>query len=165
MMLTSDEIIHGVSQINGDILRQKYIDLCDFKIYDDTYNSSPEAVKAVISAVKKAHGNSFSLVLGDMLELGEHTKELHREVGEAVAKSGATRLYTVGPLAEEIADAAIISGMRRDAVFRNPDIGHPEKTAEQIMKQAHEKEVIILKGSHATRLDKIIDILREWKGV
>lgn len=165
MMLTPSELIYGVSQINNDILRQKYIKLHNFTIFDDTYNSSPEAVKAVISAVREARGDRFSLVLGDMLELGEHTERLHWEVGELVAKSGAARLYTVGPLAEEIANAALISGMSRDAVFRNPDIGHPEKTAEQILKDNHEKEVIIFKGSHAARLDKIIDVLRERKGV
>ena len=165
MMLSPDELIRGISQINENILRQKYIHLHDFTIYDDTYNSSPEAVEAVISAVKEARGNRFSIVLGDMLELGEHTERLHREVGKLVAKSGATRLYTVGPLAEKIADAAIVWGMSRSAVFRNPDIANTQKTAEQIMKDRHEKEVIIFKGSHAARLDKIIETLREWKGV
>ena len=47
---------------------------------DDSYNANPAAVNAALQVLSRQHGYRV-LVLGPMLELGEHSQSLHQEVG------------------------------------------------------------------------------------
>ncbi|MFQ5508511.1 MAG: UDP-N-acetylmuramoyl-tripeptide--D-alanyl-D-alanine ligase [Leptospirillia bacterium] len=76
-------------------------------IVDDSYNANPDSMRAAIGSLAAATpGGRRIAVLGDMLELGDATAELHRKLGEMVAGTGIDRLICVGRLARHIADGA-----------------------------------------------------------
>ncbi|MBF0229971.1 MAG: UDP-N-acetylmuramoyl-L-alanyl-D-glutamate--2,6-diaminopimelate ligase [Desulfamplus sp.] len=89
-------------------------------IIDDTYNANPGSVKAAIETLKNLSSQNSHLnkvgesiddgeaiaVLGDMLELGEKSPQLHFEIGQEVVKSGISRLYAYGDMALEIVKGA-----------------------------------------------------------
>ena len=80
---------------------------------DDSYNSSPSALRRALETVRSATGSARKVaVLGEMLELGAHAERLHRECGRAAAESGLDLLITVGgEPAAALAREAVAHGM------------------------------------------------------
>ena len=74
------------------------------RVVDDCYNANPAAVKAAIDVLACESGYRV-LVLGSMLELGETTEILHREIGAYAAQSGIDQIITVGAEAASAAEA------------------------------------------------------------
>ena len=73
---------------------------------------TPMSMKASLDILKDAMGRKVA-ILGDMGELGENEKELHREVGTFAGNCGIDLLICVGTLAKEIAEAAKEAAYRR----------------------------------------------------
>ncbi len=121
-------------------------------LIDDTYNASPVAMEAAIEVLKEMKGLRKIAVLGDMLELGKMTEEAHREIGEHVAKV-ADLLVTVGPRAKFIADGAIGKRFKKGSIY---SFDKAQKAAEFLIENVKEGDVILLKGSQGTRLEKAV---------
>ena len=109
--LSEEEVREGL--LRFEPLRQKLSVLGDWNVIQDCYNASPESVKAslgVLETVAAGKGGRAVAVLGDMLELGELSPELHREVGAAAAGS-CQLLFTFGPRSLDIAAGAADAGL------------------------------------------------------
>lgn len=76
----------------------------DAMIIDDSYNANPLSVMAAIDVLKNQTGSSV-LVFADMLELGEHSDELHRQIGKKASDVGISHLFCYGPLSVATAKA------------------------------------------------------------
>jgi UDP-N-acetylmuramoyl-tripeptide--D-alanyl-D-alanine ligase len=128
----------------------------DTLIIDDTYNSSPLAARAaldVLAGVEVAETAKKIAVLGDMLELGAYSQDEHITLGEYIARLGIDALFTVGPLAHRIADAAEEKGFDQDKIlcFDNPIL------ASVVLRDKIRKhDVILVKGSQGMRLEKVV---------
>ena len=157
--LSDLEIEKGTENIHADILRQKHYISSDFEIIDDTYSSSPEAVIAELSWLKKCKG-TFSVLLGDMLELGDMTRDEHRRIGRFVFESGARNLFTFGKLSRDIALSAMECGMPRDRIFINEDISNPTLSADAIKENTIKGETVLIKASHSIHSERIVDLLK-----
>src|SRR5207245_2356254 len=89
---------------------------------NDCYNANPSSMRAALrwlaefKSEVKGHGRAIA-VLGDMLELGEGSVRIHRDLGEELARQGTDYLLTVGDLAAEIAAGARGAGMPADHVI------------------------------------------------
>ncbi|MFH1207360.1 MAG: UDP-N-acetylmuramoyl-tripeptide--D-alanyl-D-alanine ligase [Patescibacteria group bacterium] len=122
-------------------------------IIDDSYNSSPMAVKAALKVLDKlkVSGRKF-VVLGDMLELGQYTEAGHQEVGEAVAPV-ADVLVTVGNRARIIASTARTAGLPEEGVF---EFGNVIEAGKFIQERIKTGDIILVKGSQGARTEKIV---------
>jgi UDP-N-acetylmuramoyl-tripeptide--D-alanyl-D-alanine ligase len=83
-------------------------------IIADCYNASPASMESalqMLSLTEVPTGGRRVAVLGDMLELGERSEELHNAVGEAVVRSGIDLLVCYGEKAKFIAKRADELGM------------------------------------------------------
>src|SRR5262245_32820408 len=87
-------------------------------LIDDSYNSSPAALKTSLATVHASTGSARKVaILGEMLELGDHADRLHAECGRAAADAGLSLLIAVGGSpALSLADAARAAGMSAAAV-------------------------------------------------
>lgn len=128
-------------------------------VLSDAYNAAPEAMLAAISVLADVGGQgtgSSWAVLGEMRELGVETKQWHHAVGEAVFSSGIQHLVVVGQAAADYRTGAIIAGM-------DPDHIHffetPENAAAVLQVVVGSSDVVLIKGSRAAGLDKIVDSL------
>jgi UDP-N-acetylmuramoyl-tripeptide--D-alanyl-D-alanine ligase len=73
------------------------------RVLDDTYNANPGSVRAAIDVLSACTGKKV-LVLGDMGELGEFSKDSHRQIGCYAKQKNIDSVYTCGPLSSIAAD-------------------------------------------------------------
>lgn len=65
-------------------------------IIDDTYNSSPEAVKAGLGMLYQLESPQKIAVLGNMNELGSISETAHKEVGDLCDPKQLSLIITIG---------------------------------------------------------------------
>lgn len=122
-------------------------------IIDDTYNSSPTALNSALETLKSLKIKKRRIaVLGDMMELGKHTISAHREAGVLVAGI-CDVLVTVGLRSRTLAESAIDTGLDEDSVLQFDDSLEAGKYIKNIIKEG---DVILVKGSQSTRMEKIV---------
>lgn len=127
-------------------------------ILDDTYNASPQSTMAALNLLAELEGKKIA-VLGDMLELGQYEKRGHHMVGVRAAQV-CDELITVGQRGKMIADAALGSRLSSDQVTWFETV--PE-VIEYLKGHLAEGDVVLLKGSHGLRMDKIASALEDLR--
>jgi UDP-N-acetylmuramoyl-tripeptide--D-alanyl-D-alanine ligase len=125
-------------------------------VVDDSYNSSPSALQQALAVIARERGASRkAAVLGEMLELGEHSTRLHRECGQAAARAGLDRLVTVGgAAAKTLADAAVSEGMDAETVTWTET---SLDAADLITGWLTAGDLVLVKGSRGIRTDAVVD--------
>ncbi len=125
-------------------------------ILDDTYNSSPSAVRValeVASEIVLDEGVEKFVVLGDMLELGSVTEPAHREIGTLVARFKFDHLITVGERSAHIARGAEEAGMSDESIF---SFSTAEDAGKFVQQRIKEGDLILVKGSQGMRMEKVV---------
>jgi UDP-N-acetylmuramoyl-tripeptide--D-alanyl-D-alanine ligase len=132
-------------------------------LIDDSYNSSPAALKRALETVAAATGSARKIaVLGEMLELGAHSPRLHEECGRAAAASGLDMLIAIGgPPALAIARAAVAAGMPDAAVSYVPDSGEAAALA---LTRVRPGDLVLVKGSRGIGTDLVVERLKQEFG-
>ena len=128
-------------------------------IVDDSYNASPDSMKAgvkVLSELNFAEGKGHRFaVLGDMLELGEESPRFHYETGKAVAKLPVDRFLLTGDLAKEIGRGLSESGRQEDVeIFPGR-----EALLEKLKSMLQPGDIVYVKASHSAGLSMIVEVL------
>jgi len=125
-------------------------------LIDDSYNSSPAALKRSLETVRNATGSARKVaVLGEMLELGEHATRLHEECGWTAAESELDLLVTVGGApAQRMAEAAKTAGMRPDRVAW---VGNIDDAIEFVIGAVRPGDLVLVKGSRGIRTDRVVE--------
>ena len=128
-------------------------------LIDDSYNSSPAALKRSLEIVGAACGSARKVaVLGEMLELGAHASRLHRECGAAAGRAGLHLLVVVGPAAAaDLASAARDAGMSAASVVHVRD---REEAAAETLRHTRPGDLVLVKGSRGIGLDLVVDRLK-----
>jgi UDP-N-acetylmuramoyl-tripeptide--D-alanyl-D-alanine ligase len=127
------------------------------KVIDDTYNASPDSMKAAIDVLISTKGFRKLAILADMFELGENSDSFHAEVGKYAAESGVDHVLAVGTHAKHIADAA--------AQILGEDKVHYYATKELLMNDIGSMissgDVILVKGSRGMAMDQVVKKIME----
>ena len=155
--LKESDILSGITACDKIELRQKIIEFKKFSVFDDSYSSSYEAIKADIEHLKLEYPTrDLICVLGDILELGAKTEEIHKEVGAYAYKSGAKKIYAFGSYSYHIKEGAERAGMKADNIFISTEADAHSLIAQKICDEIKNDEIILIKASHAMRADIII---------
>lgn len=121
-------------------------------IIDDTYNAAPEAMRAALDTLKVLPGKRKIAVLGDMLEIGRFSEQVHRKIGDDAAKF-CDLLFTVGPRAKFIADEAARK-LKPEQIFKFDDSEEAGRALDPIIREG---DLILIKGSQAMRMEKVVE--------
>lgn len=159
LKIEPEKIVEG---IEGFELTKKRMDTTELangiKIINDAYNASLESMQASLNYLAEFKNNRKIAVLGDMLELGEYTKELHEKVGEAVVQSQIDILFCAGEKAKYIEEQAKAKGMTKENVYW---FENKEKMVEKIKEVAKANDIILLKASNGMRFFEIAEELQK----
>lgn len=153
--LTLESLLEAIEEMESLFLRSHFIQKGPYLLIDDTYNANPgsmEMALTLLSDQEKSLGKRIA-ILGDMKELGEEAERYHEEVGE---------------IAGEKADMAIFIGEMAPYYARGfQKSGKPWQiyhTVEEFLERGNlpkEKAVILVKGSRALRLERIVENVKE----
>lgn len=125
-------------------------------VVDDSYNSSPTALRRALEVLaREANATRKAAVLGEMLELGDHSVRLHEECGRAAAASGLDQLIVVGSdAAQALAEAAVQAGMPAGAVTWTASSA---AAADLILPWLRAGDLVLVKGSRGINTTTIVD--------
>ena len=122
-------------------------------LLDETYNASPEAVLAALDLLATQPGRRFA-VLGTMLELGERSLDLHRQVAARAAELRLDGLVLVDGSAEGQAMAEAAASMKRLAL-----VSTPEAASAPLTQWLQAGDVLLLKASRGVALERLMPLL------
>ena len=126
-------------------------------VINDAYNANPESMSRAIEELVERKGARKFLVFADMLEMGEHSSVLHREIGCLAAESGVTFCWATGEKARHSIEGALGSGMSSTCASFFSSV---EALAEALSDAIGEGDVVLVKASRGMRLERIFDLLK-----
>ena len=154
--LTKPELERGLEECRPAKMRLQLWEANGVRILDDSYNANADSMTAALATLQALPCNGRRIaVLGDMAELGNHSESAHEEVGRLAAELGIGQLFAVGRMAPSLARGARAAGLNR--VLEFPDV---DSAASAVKRFVKEGDLLLLKASRATRLERVGDALR-----
>lgn len=141
--LSDGQIAAGAADYAPVGRRARIIETTSLTVIDDCYNANPDSVKMAIASAG-ALGGRLVCILGDMLELGEQSEQMHREVGEAARAAGAL-LLTAG---------------ERSAAMGGEHFASKAELISALPRLLKRGDRVLVKASHSMAFDEISDALR-----
>lgn len=147
-----EKMIRG---IKGFELTKKRMDISKLEnnitIIKDYYNANYDSMKAALEYLGKIENKRTIAVLGDMLELGDYSKQLHEKVGEEVVKNNIDVLITVGKEAKNIAKIA------KETIKDVYEFDNNEEASIKLNSIKMENDCILLKASNGMKFGEILE--------
>ncbi len=123
----------------------------------DYYNASVDSMVSTLSYLGNLKGRKIA-VLGNMLELGEYSKSLHKMVGNVVYEKGIDILITVGSDAKYMADEALKLGFNKNNIFTYI---HNREASLKLLSILEDGDLVLLKASHGMNFAEIYSLVKE----
>jgi len=122
-------------------------------IYDESYNASPESVKACIEILLEKPSNHF-LIFGSMQELGKESEKYHQEIFNLINNSDIEKCVFICDKKNQIFYSNYLKGKKKFLVLN--DVKDVPKEINKLTKKG---DSILLKGSRCWQLEKIIKLI------
>ena len=136
-------IKQGLEDTSAESGRLTIIKNKKLTIIDDTYNASPQSIKAAIETLQDFEGSKVA-VLGSMAELGSESIKFHNEIGE-FAKQKIDTVYSYGDLAIN---------------YNASHFDSLNKLAKHIIDN-HKGSTVMIKGSRMVGLNDLVELLQK----
>lgn len=123
----------------------------NFTVIDESYNANPSSMRAALETLLQRSQRRVA-VLGDMLEMGEQSDELHARLIEHVASLSLAKVYLIGPIMAGYADrlpAGMLAGVYNDA----------EGLARRLQGELEDGDAIMFKASNGIGLGSVVNEL------
>jgi UDP-N-acetylmuramoyl-tripeptide--D-alanyl-D-alanine ligase len=129
-----------------------------FTVINDSYNSSPSALSALVQLLAATPGYERRiLATGEMRELGDSASELHRECGREAAKARKIDwIFGVEGCAAEFVGAAVEAGHPKDRARFFQNSTEAGAFLESFLRRG---DVVLLKGSRGVRMERILEAI------
>ncbi|MBM3211275.1 UDP-N-acetylmuramoyl-tripeptide--D-alanyl-D-alanine ligase [Candidatus Poribacteria bacterium] len=149
-----NEIKEALESFVGMSMRMQKVTLKGITIIDDTYNSNPVSLKSAINYISDIECDGKKIaVIGDMLELGEKSEDLHKESGRFIASCNIDMLITVGNMASKFGDGALEAGFPKS---RLKTCGTNPEAFDILWDILKDGDRVLIKGSRGMKMDEIV---------
>ena len=141
----------------GDISKIK-INNKELNLIDESYNSNPLSLKSAILNYDKLESKNSKkyLLLGDMLELGKHSKKLHQSMGNIINHAKIDKVFVKGN--KILSTFNSISKLKRGRILNNNS-----QIIDLIKNDLNNNDYLMVKASNGTGFNKIINNLKGLK--
>jgi murE/murF fusion protein len=141
----------------GDISKIK-INKKNINLIDESYNSNPLSLRSAILNYDKIDSKNSKkyLLIGDMLELGKHSKKLHRSIGAIINQTRIDKVFVKGK--KVINTFKSISKLKRGGI-----LNHNSQIIDLIKNHINNNDYIMIKASNATGFNNIVNYLKDLK--
>ncbi len=146
--------VAALSTLSAGDKRGEILEISGATILNDSYNSNPEALRSMIRTLAARSAKRRILIAGEMLEMGEHARELHTACGKAAAEANLDFVIGVRGNAEHLVAAASTAGVL--AIFL-PDA---EAAGKWLKENLRKGDAVLIKGSRGVHLERAIEILK-----
>lgn len=133
-------------------MRQRIYTCKNVRIIEDCYNASPDSMRAALSVLKGFDGGKRIALLGDMLELGSFSEDLHRQVGRMAAEC-ADIVIAYGEKSLFICDEAVKAGLSKQCVFHE----EKNKAVHRLLSLVNEGDTVLFKASRGMSAENILE--------
>lgn len=152
--LDTDKIKSALKEFSFPGMRLERIPAGDIVFLDDSYNADPGSFKAAIETLEVTETSGARwVVAGDMLELGDRSREMHIGVGRMIGRSRVDVLIVMGGFAENVREGAIEGGLDARSIYRAAS--HAD-AADIIRNTGLPGSVILVKGSRKLQMENVI---------
>ena len=148
--LSMEEIKKGIESFELTKNRLQTYNVNGYKIIDETYNANFDSMREAVTNLGKENGRKIA-VLGDMLELGDYSKEIHSNVGKVVSENNIDLLVTVGNDSKYINDNSNIE---------NVHFSTNEEAIKYLKENITTGDVVLLKASNSLNFIEIVNALK-----
>lgn len=148
------QMAEAAEQIVMPKMRQERLEYHGMVIWNDCYNSNPDAVKAMLDVLRDTAKGRRIAVLGEMLELGHWAEPLHREVGDYAVQSGVSVLLGIRGAARFSIESAMKAGLSSRAAYF---FESPEEAGDWLKREALPGDSILFKGSRGTKVELALE--------
>ena len=155
--LSREELDQGLQCCRPASMRMEMQTLGGVRIINDAYNSNPDSLLAALETMGlfPTKGKRIA-ILGDMAELGQASEFAHVEVGRLAARLGMDGLVAVGQWANKMVRAAQEAGLANVAAFDDINVA-----GQALAIKLDPGDLVLIKGSRAARMERIIEPLKE----
>ena len=156
--ISPDDIIEAIGEFAPNGIRQGMLDINGVKVIADCYNSSPDSAKSALHTLSQLETRGKKIaVLGDMLELGQLSKDLHKSVGEAVFEEKIDLLFCFGEMSKYYIKGAVKKGFdeTKARLFDSKD-----ELSNYLKSVIKEKDAVLFKASRGMKFESIIEDLK-----
>jgi UDP-N-acetylmuramoyl-tripeptide--D-alanyl-D-alanine ligase len=152
----AEQVAETAPELQAPEHRGRLLEIGDgISLVDDSYNSSPLAVRRLLELLAKAPGRRVA-VLGEMYELGDLAEQSHRHAGEQAAASCDLLITVGGANAGLIADGAREAGLADGLVHAAEDA---DRAADLLRGMLCAGDVVLVKASRGVGLDRTVAAL------
>lgn len=123
-------------------------------VLNDVYNANPASMRESIRELARLRENRKGkaiAVLGDMLELGEYSKDAHREIGKLLKELRVDIFIAAGPMMTLALEEFKGNG--------NMAIACPDSTeaGNALVEKLDENDTVLIKGSRGMKMEKVLE--------
>lgn len=158
MGIDPNEIKKGLESFNGVDMRFEVRKYDGVTYLNDVYNANPssmkESIEAFIGIYKNTTYKRAIVVLGDMLELGDHEIDEHLKLGQRLSDTPVDIFIGVGSLM-----SIAVKEFNRYAL----SVDTPEDAASELLKIVCPDDIVLIKGSRGMRMEKVLDSIMDLK--
>ena len=126
---------------------------------EDCYNASPDSMRASLGTLGNMNANKKIAVLGDMLELGDYSKEAHLSVGKMAGENNIDCVLAFGNNAKYYISAAKENGVKDAVLFDDKT-----KLSDYLASLAQDGDAVLFKGSRGMKLEDVMNtVYKRWE--
>ncbi len=157
MRMPKSVIASALEKFHAANMRMEIRNGVGIKVVSDCYNANPSSTKMALQTIGAlSNTNRKIAVLGDMLELGSKSEELHREIGGLVSQFHFDMLVAVGNLSKAIQAGALASGMDEKSALHFDSV---QKAMDFLNANVRLGDILLVKGSRGMKMEQIVDQL------
>ena len=124
------------------------------RLIDESYNANPTSMAAALSILAAVGDGRKIAVLGDMVELGAASADMHRGLAEPIAAGSVDLVFSCGPNMRTLHDT--LPEARRGAWA--PDSA---SLTDSLVEALQAGDTIMVKGSHRSRMELVVEVLKQ----